>query len=116
MTLTIQGLQGLRAWFRGVGTPDLRTQDKNDIYLALDELLAYREGYDPAERLPELGQVIKIEYRFPGNYTQRAQSAQKLARYDGAKFTDLIYPDTYIPLSWVTRWYPAPGGGRDDTR
>lgn len=104
MTLTIQELQGLRAWFRGVGTPDLRTQDKDDIYLALDELLAYREGYDPAERLPEPGAKVLVQSKAGGldSASIRVWADTGEQMWQGRGWS--------APIGYARRWYPLPGG------
>ncbi len=111
MMVSTERIRSLSDWFNGVGALAVPGEELAcEVKAALDELLAYREGHDPRERMPEAGQVVRIEYRFPGSYTRKPQDVQKLARYDGKEFADLIYADTCIPLSWLTRWYPLPGG------
>ena len=61
--VSTEKILALREWY---GSPNLAClpiagATAAAVVAALDELLAYREGYDPAERLPKLRQWTVIE-------------------------------------------------------
>ena len=100
------------------------------IMWALDELLAFREGYDPQEREPELGQWVVVEDiglttpDSPGKYVMRWTDTPDCVRWEwedteeeGDVEPQVFYVDmgvtwTYRTKSEVKRWYPMVGGGR----
>jgi len=94
--VSVEWLRRMRNWLDG----DLRAAPPEDagrvaMVEAYDELLAFREGYDPAERLPEDGQLCAIHYQWPGT--------------DKSDWAVEIGPILGIPPSWVIRWYPIGG-------
>ena len=114
--VSTEKLLALREWY---GNPNLACLPiagaaAAAVVAALDELLAFREGYDPAERLPEntcdvvvdvvimdspSGEIIEhqLSYWFEGKW--------RTFDSDGA---EAVLSDGYR----VTRWYPLPGGER----
>lgn len=75
----------------------------------LDELLAFRNGYDPAERLPEVGQAIRVDYTLAtvgacsgiGVYALAEDGAQVVVMQNGSRHE--------LPWDFFTRWYPIGG-------
>jgi hypothetical protein len=79
----------------------------DQMVAALDELLAYREGYDPAERLPDGGKVVLIHYEYPhSDLLETATYDPVLERWNVILFTGTAVAET----DEIDRWYPAPGG------
>ena len=62
MMVSTERIRSLSDWFNGVGALAVPGEELAcEVKAALDELLAYREGYDPKEREPDLGQWATIE-------------------------------------------------------
>lgn len=94
--------------------------------LAIEELLAYREGFDPAERKPDLGQwtvieLVDVRDNEPPfvvarwvNAPQEAIDGWVCDREPDAQlwFVDLGGLFNWWAASDVRRWYPIPGGER----
>jgi hypothetical protein len=82
-------------WYDGLGD-----MERLEEYRAYSALLAFLEGYDPAERMPEAkpGLVVWAEWK-PILWEPCAQVCE-----------------TADDVAWISqyaaRWYPLPGGGR----
>ncbi len=62
MMVSTERIRSLSDWFNGVGALAVPGEELAcEVKAALDELLACREGHDPAEREPDLGQWAVIE-------------------------------------------------------
>jgi hypothetical protein len=124
--VSTEKLLALREWY---GNPNLACLPiagaaAAAVVAALDELLAYREGYDPQERLPDLGQWTVIEPvdvrdNEPPcvvaqwvNAPQEAIDGWVCDREPDAQlwFVDLGGLFNWWAASDVRRWYPIPGG------
>ena len=78
---------------------------KRNYANAVDELLAYREGYDPAERMPEPMQQVIIRWRGDNDVVCYGVYARELVdgEYEWVSRPDALY---YVPAEIVERWYP----------
>ena len=77
--------------------------------LALDELLAYREGYGPQERLPEPDHQVVVEFTV---YKEPVVVDRCLAVFDheARQWVGNDGGDNwYEPVGWALRWYPIGG-------
>ena len=108
---------------------DQKTREhRAELAAICDELLAYREGYDPQEREPELGQWVVVEDiglttpDSPGKYVMRWTDTPDCVRWEwedteeeGDVEPQVFYVDmgvtwTYRTKSEVKRWYPIGRG------
>jgi hypothetical protein len=107
--VSTEKLLALREWY---GNPNLACLPiagaaAAAVMAALDELLAFREGYDPAERLPDGGKVVLIHYEYPhSDLLETATYDPVLERWNVILFTGTAVAET----DEIDRWYPAPGG------
>lgn len=125
--MTVQ-IRALYDWFNGIGALAVAGEETaGAVVRALDELLAYREGYDPQEREPELGQWVVVEDiglttpDSPGKYVMRWTDTPDCVRWEwedteeeGDVEPQVFYVDmgvtwTYRTKSEVKRWYPIGG-------
>lgn len=107
---------------------DKKTREhRAELAAICDELLAYREGYDPAEREPDLGQWVVVEDmgatpENPGKQVMQWVNTPECVRwfFEDVKgepgegdaqvfFVDLVSEWTYRAKSEVKRWYPVGG-------
>jgi hypothetical protein len=78
-----------------------------DELAVFEECLAYREGYDPAERLPEAGVKVLVQSERTG--TLESASIQIWAETGEQKWQGRGW---WAPIGYARRWYPMPGGER----
>ena len=77
------------------------------VWIPADELLAYRQGFDPSERMPEGGKVVLIHYGdLHSDLLETATYDPVLERWNVILFADMAVVET----DEIDRWYPAPGG------
>lgn len=78
----------------------------DQMVAALDELLAFREGYDPAERLPEPGAKVLVQSKAGGldSASIRVWADTGEQMWQGRGWS--------APIGYARRWYPLPGGER----
>jgi hypothetical protein len=72
----------------------------------VEELLAYRKGYDPAERLPKPGVKVLVQSKAGGldSASIRVWADTGEQMWQGRGWS--------APIGYAWRWYPAPGGER----
>ena len=73
------------------------------VMWALAELLAYREGYDPQERMPEVGRRIWVRLADG----RRHAGWLSIVEPGTISFGRADEPAQVVDM---TRWYPLPGG------
>lgn len=127
--VSTEKLLALREWY---GNPNLACLPiagaaAAAVVAALDELLAFRGGYDPQERLPDLGQWVVVEDvglttpDNPGKYAMRWVDTPDCVRWEWEDtdeddddpqvfYVDMGVTWTYRTKAEVRRWYPIPGG------
>lgn len=98
------------AFYRDDWDGTLRDIYESDV-AALEEILGYLEGYDPAERLPDYDVPVRIRWEWDGT---RCQTIATRTVYEGEEIW-LPTNDTcnYVPFELVFRWHPLPKEGRD---
>lgn len=75
-----------------------------------DKLAGYVEGYDPAERLPDNGQRVWLEFK--DTETMRAALGTWHAEWKCFSLPRSHAPDWIMAVSAIRRWHPLPGDER----
>jgi len=105
--VSVAEIKELMEWFRKPGVPDLSSCDADTIWLVLEQLLAFREGYDPAERLPEDGELVLLRTKQEGYATGRlVPSSRRKGELEWAG----VEKNWRAALGYAVRWYPLPSG------
>ena len=123
--MTVQ-IRALYDWFNGIGALAVPGEETaGAVVRALDELLAYREGYDPAEREPDLGQWAVIEpvdvrdgeppmliMQWVNTPEDVRWFIEDMGDSEEAQvwYVKLGFEWMHYTKSEVRRWWPLPGG------
>lgn len=81
----------------------------SEIVAIYEELLAFREGYDPKDRLPEPDHQVVVEFTV---YKEPVVVDHALAVFDHAarQWVGCDGGDPWRePVEWALRWYPIGG-------
>jgi hypothetical protein len=110
MTVSIDRIKEELGYFDNRSEAEKVLDNERDDFwqTALRELLAYREGCDPAERLPDYDVPVRIQWEWEGT---RCQTIATRTIYEGV---EIWLPTNtgcnYVPVELVFRWHPLPGG------
>jgi len=112
MMVSTERIRSLSDWFNGVGALAVPGEELAcEVKAALDELLSYREGYDPAERMPEAGQQVVVEF---ASYKGAEPVKDRcLSTFNHARQCWTGEGEWRVWMeraNWAMRWYPIGRG------